>query len=68
MSNLRICPNCGDVLSWNTHFQAYIHDSNSKCCYMEDKNGNRIWDNKMREEQLKNGTYPKRIRIIEKER
>ncbi len=68
MSTIKICPDCKGVLSWNTHFKAYTHSPSSKCAYMEDANGNRIWDNARRDEQLKNGTYPKRIRILEADR
>lgn len=64
----KVCPDCGSVISWNSHFKAYQHPSSNDCVYEENENGERVWDNKMRDEQLKNGTYPKRIRVLEKER
>lgn len=52
-SLLRLCPDCGGILSWCTHFQAFQHGPFGDCAYMEDKEGKRIWDNAKREEGLK---------------
>ena len=51
-SLLRLCPDCGGIISWCTHFQAFQHGSFGDCAYMEDKEGKRIWDNAMRKEKL----------------
>lgn len=55
-SGLRICPDCGKTISYYIHFKAFMHGSTSNCAYMENKNGKRIWDNKMREEALSSST------------
>ena len=52
-NRLNICPDCECVCSWNTHFKAYICD-NKECAFMADVDGKRIWDNKKREENLRN--------------
>jgi len=51
-NRLNICPDCDGVCSWNTHFRAYICE-NSECAFMADKNGQRIWDNQQREDNLR---------------
>lgn len=48
----KLCPDCGELLSYRMHFKAFMHPSSLKCAYMENKRGKRIWDNKMREEAL----------------
>lgn len=52
MSNSRICPDCGGLIYWNSHFKAFIHDNSSNCSYMEDIDGKRIYDTTAREERL----------------
>ncbi|MBE7074348.1 MAG: hypothetical protein E7379_04605 [Clostridiales bacterium] len=52
-SLLRLCPDCGGIIAWCSHFKAFQHSVFTECAYMESKKGDRIWDNKMREENLK---------------
>jgi len=48
MKLLRMCPDCDCVIAYNTHCRAFMHDNQSDCAYMEDINGERIWNNKTR--------------------
>ena len=53
MRLLRMCPDCDGVIAYNSHFKAFMHGDQTDCAYMEDINGERIWDNEMRDRQLK---------------
>ena len=53
MRLLRMCPDCDGVIGYNSHFKAFMHGDQTDCAYMEDINGERIWDNEMRDRQLK---------------
>ena len=47
-----ICPDCSSIVSWNSYhsrFQCLGKD----CCFEADEKGYRIWDNNMREENIK---------------
>ena len=47
-----ICPDCSSIVSWNSYhsrFQCLGKD----CCFEADEKGKRIWDNNMREENIK---------------
>ena len=48
----RLCPDCGKIISYYSHFKAYMHSNSEECAYMEDKKGKRTWDNQMRKEAL----------------
>ncbi len=52
MSEMRVCPDCGELLYFNSHFRVYMHPESSECVYMESVEGNRVWDNKMRDDRL----------------
>lgn len=47
-----ICPDCKDIVSWNSYHSRFECLSNT-CCFMANEKGERIWDNSMREENLK---------------
>ena len=44
------CPDCGCRLDYDRSFEEYQCTSKD-CCFVADKNGNRVWDNDMREEE-----------------
>lgn len=46
------CPDCGGFVSFNSYHQRY-ECLNSDCCFTANLKGERIWDNTMREENLK---------------
>ena len=47
-----LCPDCGHVVEFKSYFQEfYCTDSN--CAFVANINGERVWDNKKREENLK---------------
>ena len=52
MKLLRMCPDCGEVIEYNTRQKAFMHGREEYCAYMENVQGERIWDDKMREERL----------------
>jgi len=46
------CPDCDCIVSWNSYhkrFECLAFD----CCFIANEKGERIWDNSMREENLK---------------
>lgn len=47
-----ICPDCGGIVSFNSYHQRY-QCSQSECCFEANVKMERVWDNKMREENLK---------------
>ncbi|MBQ9795467.1 MAG: hypothetical protein IJW36_00700 [Clostridia bacterium] len=47
-----ICPDCGNVVTFNSYHQRY-QCSQSECCFEANVKMERVWDNKMREENLK---------------
>lgn len=47
---LRMCPDCGRLLSWNGYLSAFTHSTLNFCVYMEDMEGKRIFDDEMQEE------------------
>ena len=46
-----ICPDCGGFVDWNSYHQQFICLSND-CAFIADKNGQRVWDNNMRAENI----------------
>lgn len=52
MKLLRICPDCGDVIEYNSKNQVFKHEREEFCAYMENIAGERIWDDKMRDGRL----------------
>ena len=52
MKLLRMCPDCGEVIEYNSKKQVFMHGREEYCAYMENVQGERIWDDKMREERL----------------
>lgn len=53
MRLLRLCPDCQEVIGYNSHFKAFMHGDQTDCAYMENIDGERIWDNEARDKQLK---------------
>ena len=53
MKLLRMCPDCGEVLQFNSQQNAFMHGRETNCAYMENIKGERIWDDKMRDARLK---------------
>ena len=47
-----ICPDCGHVVCFNSYHQRFECTS-SECCFEANVKGERVWDNKMRDENLK---------------
>jgi len=47
-----VCPDCGSIVCFNSYHNRY-ECSSKDCCFEADINGERVWDNKMREENLK---------------
>lgn len=66
-SLLRICPDCGKIISYYSHFKAYMHSNSEECAYMEDKKGKRTWDNQMRKEALEK-VENKKVRVYDTRR
>ncbi len=52
LQTTKLCPDCKGVICWDSRIQAYRHDYIDDCCYMENLNGKRIWDNAKRDERL----------------
>ena len=46
------CPDCKNFVSWNSYHNRF-ECLNNDCCFMANGKGERIWDNSMREENLK---------------
>ena len=47
-----ICPDCGGIVSFNSYHQRY-QCSHVDCCFEANIKRERVWDNKMRDENLK---------------
>lgn len=47
-----VCPDCGQVLEYRSYFQEF-NCTAKDCAFVADKNGNRVWDNEKRDENLK---------------
>ena len=47
-----ICPDCGSFIHFNSYHQRYECSGND-CAFMANLKGERIWDNKKRDENLK---------------
>ena len=47
-----MCPDCNSFIHFNSYHQRFECSGND-CAFMADIKGERIWDNKMREENLK---------------
>ncbi len=62
MEYTRLCPDCGGLIYWNSHFRVFVHDNISDCSYMETIDGKRDWDNEHRENFVKNQDYPIRVK------
>lgn len=48
-----ICPDCENIVSWNSYHSRFECLSN-RCCFMANAKCERIWDNNMRDVHLKN--------------
>ena len=46
------CPDCNSFVSWNSYHSRFECLSN-ECCFMANAKCERIWDNTMRDENLK---------------
>ena len=46
-----ICPDCGDRLDYN-RWRKEFYCLNRECAFVADLEGNRIWDNEMREQSI----------------
>ncbi len=46
------CPDCESIVSWNSYHNRFQCMSND-CCFETNEKGERIWDNSMRQENLK---------------
>lgn len=46
------CPDCGNFVSWNSYHGRFECLGND-CCFMANEKCERIWDNTMRNENLK---------------
>ena len=49
---LLVCPDCGCVLEFRSYFQEY-NCTGKDCAFVADINGERVWDNQKRDENLK---------------
>ena len=47
-----ICPDCKGIVSFNSYNQRY-ECTTKECCFEANLNKERIWDNSMREENIK---------------
>lgn len=47
-----VCPDCGHVLEYRSYFQEF-NCTGKDCAFVANINGERVWDNKKREENLK---------------
>ena len=47
-----ICPDCNSIVTWNSYHSRFQCLS-SNCCFMANEKGERIWDNYMRDENLR---------------
>ena len=47
-----VCPDCGHVLEYRSYFQEF-NCTATNCAFVANVNGERVWDNKKRDENLK---------------
>ena len=47
-----VCPDCGHIVEFRSYFQEF-NCTGSNCAFVANINGERVWDNKKREENLK---------------
>ena len=47
-----ICPDCGGIVTFNSYHQRY-QCSTKECCFEANLKGARVWDNLMRDENIK---------------
>ena len=47
-----ICPDCKGIVTFNSYHQRY-QCTTKECCFEANLNGERVWDNSMRENNLK---------------
>ena len=47
-----VCPDCGHVLEYRSYFQEF-NCTGKDCAFVANVDGVRVWDNKMRDENLK---------------
>ena len=47
------CPDCNSFVSWNSYHSRFECLGNN-CCFMANEKCERIWDNTMRDENLRN--------------
>ena len=47
-----VCPDCGYIVEYRSYFQEY-NCTASDCAFVANKNCDRVWDNKKRDENLK---------------
>ena len=46
------CPDCNGFVSWNSYHSRFECLSN-ECCFIANEKGERIWDNAIRDENIK---------------
>ena len=47
-----LCPDCGHIMEYRSYFQEF-NCTASDCAFVANINGERVWDNKKRDEKLK---------------
>ena len=47
-----VCPDCGHVLEYRSYFQEF-NCTGKDCAFVANINGERVWDNEKRDENLK---------------
>ena len=47
-----VCPDCGGIVEFRMYFQEF-NCTNKNCAFVANINGERVWDNKKRDENLK---------------
>ncbi len=47
-----VCPDCGHIVEYRSYFQEY-NCTATDCAFVANTKGERVWDNKKRDENLK---------------
>ena len=47
-----VCPDCGGIVEFRMYFQEF-NCTNKNCAFVANADGVRVWDNKMRDKNLK---------------
>ena len=50
-NKLHTCPDCGELLHWNSHFKNYQHLPDSNCAFAMNEYGECVDNNEMRDER-----------------